>query len=497
MKSADRARVFAALCAAALLAALASCGGGGGSSPSGNPRSSGDFPSLAACVATLPAFVPDSSPNVLTVNVDQGPCFYGVPYGSPSGTPSGYYVMNPVNVPYTSITVCVHGQPTNCQTIDHILIDTGSTGVRIFNTALNGLSLPALQVAGSNAYECMEFQDGNSWGSLRVADIVMNGETAGSQTVQVIGDSESIASGVTACKNAVPPGATPLASLSDDVTGLQANGVIGVSYFAQDCGPGCADPANTGPGGTNWFYTCPGGTCAQTAVPVAQQPSNPALALAVDNQGVILTLDAVPSGAVGAANLKGRLIFGLGTQANNGASALAGGASVYVASSGAVALTGAVTYTNGSYSVPGSGGAAVSGFIDSGSNALFLPDTTISNDCTSKPIGWYATPPSPVTSGCTTPAASRFPVAVSVGLTNSAGTVVQQPLTIADAAVLFSNTSDNAFATLGAPAGSGPSSSTWGLDLGLPFFIGKSIAIAIEGQAQTVPAAGTGPYWAF
>ena len=46
------------------------------------------------------------------------------------------------NEPCVSVTVCVPGTST-CQTIDHLLLDTGSTGLRIFSQALT-IPLPFL-----------------------------------------------------------------------------------------------------------------------------------------------------------------------------------------------------------------------------------------------------------------------------------------------------------------------------------------------------------------
>ena len=59
-----------------------------------------------------------SDPNVLAVTIDSGP----------SG--SSY-----VNGPFATITLCEPGT-NNCQTIDHLLIDTGSTGIRVLESVV-------------------------------------------------------------------------------------------------------------------------------------------------------------------------------------------------------------------------------------------------------------------------------------------------------------------------------------------------------------------------
>ena len=62
--------------------------------------------------------------------------------------------------------------------------------------------------------------------------------------------------------------------------------------------------------------------CADTPESLAQQVQNPVAAFATDNNGVIIELPAV-SGAE--ASVSGSLIFGIGTQSNNGL----GGATVF------------------------------------------------------------------------------------------------------------------------------------------------------------------------
>src|SRR5580658_3932989 len=42
---------------------------------------------------------------------------------------------------FTSVTVCVPGSTTSCQTVGGILVDTGSSGLRILSSALT-ISLP-------------------------------------------------------------------------------------------------------------------------------------------------------------------------------------------------------------------------------------------------------------------------------------------------------------------------------------------------------------------
>ena len=119
-----------------LLAALAvSCGGGGG----GSSSSSSTVPSTAA--------------NSVALVVDGGPP--GIPF------------LN-VDVGFVSLTVCAPGT-NNCQTIDHIAVDTGSSGLRLAQGVLNATVANALTPqrngSGSPIAECMRFADGSLfWG---------------------------------------------------------------------------------------------------------------------------------------------------------------------------------------------------------------------------------------------------------------------------------------------------------------------------------------------
>jgi hypothetical protein len=95
---------------------------------------------------------------------------------------------NYFNGAFTSVTVCAPGTST-CQTIDGILVDTGSTGLRVLGSSLT-LSLPQqTDASGAPVAECFNFLDGFTWGAVQSADIKMGGEQANGVPVQVIGGS--------------------------------------------------------------------------------------------------------------------------------------------------------------------------------------------------------------------------------------------------------------------------------------------------------------------
>src|SRR4051812_13285917 len=61
-----------------------------------------------------------------------------------------------MNRPCASVTICVPGT-NDCQTIDHLLIDTGSFGLRVYDSVLT-LNLPAeTDASGKAVAECVSF----------------------------------------------------------------------------------------------------------------------------------------------------------------------------------------------------------------------------------------------------------------------------------------------------------------------------------------------------
>ncbi|HYA65816.1 MAG TPA: DUF3443 family protein, partial [Burkholderiaceae bacterium] len=189
---------------------IASCGGGSGSSSNSGSIGGGSVADqVAACEATLPQLqTAGLASNAASVIVDSGPCAYGVPFGSPAGTAPFVFILGTANAPYTSVTICMPGTggTGSCQTIDHVLVDTGSAGLRLMASVLNSnVTLPAVSVNGVPLFECAQFADGYAWGAVRSADITIggpnnNGELAKSMNIEVIGD-PSAGTAPTVCSN--------------------------------------------------------------------------------------------------------------------------------------------------------------------------------------------------------------------------------------------------------------------------------------------------------
>jgi hypothetical protein len=413
------------ICLAAV--SLYACGGGGGS---GGGSVSG--PSVAATTGSVYA---SGGANVVSVTVGPGPS---------AGSSS-------FNVPYTSVTVCVNAT-NSCTTVDHVLVDTGSTGLRLMASALNGLPLvpesdPSM--SGNTIAECLPFADGYTWGSVVRAAIIIGGESASNVPVQIIDDNAGFSP-------AVPAGCTSNGSSLDSVAAFSANGVLGVSLFSQDCGRYCTQST----GNYDWYYSCTDSSCHSTLEALDSQVVNPVVLFGADNNGVILQLPSIP--ATGAATATGYLVFGIGTESNNSL----GSATVLSAN----ASTGDFTTTYGAQMLSGS-------FIDSGSNGLFFVDSTIAS-CSSSVGAQFYCPPSTLDLSATDQGNNGNTSTVSFQVAN------------------LSRLSDANFARDDVAGGA---SSIAGLgsgyfDWGLPFFYGRTVYVAIEGQT----AGGTvGPYFAF
>src|SRR5882724_8047290 len=168
-----------------------------------------------------------------------------------------------INLLYTTITICAPGSTSNCQSIDHVLVDTGSTGLRIISSLLSpSLSLrQQTDASGNPVAVCGQFADGYTWGPVKVADVKISAEQAGSVPIQVIGDPAF---------SVIPASCSSIGPAENSVQALGANGVLGVSVFQQDCGIACAQNAIPGT-----YYICPSSGCRATKANLTQQLQNP------------------------------------------------------------------------------------------------------------------------------------------------------------------------------------------------------------------------------
>jgi len=351
--------------------------------------------------------------------------------------PTGDYV----NGLFTAVTICVPGTST-CQTIDNVLVDSGSVGLRLVASQVS-LPLPReTDAGGSPLANCGSFADMSyTWGPMAKATIRMAGEEAPSVPVQLIGD-PTLPDAPSECSEG--------GTAADTVAALGATGLLGLGVFRQDCGGACARPTRT----PAVYFSCASSDCAVTSVPVASQLQNPVWLFAQDNNGYLLTLPSVPE--LGARRLSGSMIFGVGTETNNAL----GSAQVYTTDN-----LGNLTTTFD--------GQDLSGYLDTGSNGLyFLSDDDIPLPACPGDDSVFSCPDSTVTLSATN--------------RGSNGVSAQVSFRVANAETLFA-TPNAAFDDLAGP-------DTGDFDWGLPFFFGRKIFVGIEGQATP---GGTGPYWAY
>ncbi|HSB95424.1 MAG TPA: DUF3443 domain-containing protein [Spongiibacteraceae bacterium] len=391
---------------------LAACGGGGGGGGGSG--------------ATAP---PPAATNMVSIVVDGGPPGAGA-----------------FNLPYISLTICTPGT-TQCQTIDHVLVDTGSVGLRLISSALSAsVNLPVVTSGASNILECTQFAGGYSWGPLKIADLKIGNQVVAALPIQVIGD-PIYPNPPASCSN--------LGNSLNSVAAVGANGVLGVGVHAEDCGPACAQAASNGV-----YFSC-SGSCQPITRDLSQQVPNPVVRFSGDNNGVLIDLPDVP--ASGATTVNGSLIFGIGTQANNNL----GNARLLNLNS------------LGEFTTLYNGNTLTRSFIDSGSNGFFFPDNGI-------PLC------SPGVSGADFYCPSSTLTLSAIQQSAVDGSNVAINFSVVNATAQFSNNPTHAaYNNIGGTLGTKLLSS---FDWGSPFFFGRRVFTAIEGRDTP---SGPGPYVAY
>jgi hypothetical protein len=404
---------------------------------------------LCACIGGGKGTATSTAPptptvNTLAVVVDVGPVAAG-------GT---------INRPYVTVKVCVPGS-TTCANVDHVLLDTGSWGLRLVRSVLTASAVtltPSTDTQGHTIEECAAFSGGQTWGPVALADVTLAGEVASKLPVQILDDTSTGASPPASCGNN--------GSVHNQVSDILANGILGVGVFAQDCGSACVSPATP----PNIYYGCAGtapGVCTAENVALTGQVTNPVARFAADNNGVIVNLPNLQN-ANGDATVTGEITFGLGTQADNALPA--------------TGLTVLGADTSGDFTATFNGGAtALPALIDSGTDDIAFADTDPNMaTCTATPpnnaawVGYYCPIVAPQ---------SLSTVNTGVGVNNATNTV---QFAIADPNSFVATAT--AFINLG--GGQGSTRFTWGM----PFFYGRKIYIGID---QAMSGTLKGPFYAY
>src|SRR3984957_530278 len=396
---------------------------------------------LSACLRNNGSTPTSATPpppvvNTMTVTVDSGPAA----------------ATGAINHAYVTVRVCAPGSTTQCADVDHVLLDTGSWGLRLVRSVLaaNTVTLSGeTDTHGNTVEECETFGGGQTWGPVALADVTLAGEVASKLPVQIMDDTNAGA----------PPPATCGANgtLLNTVAGFGANGVLGVGVFAQDCGAACVNAASPLP----VYYGCTAaGACTAENLALVDQVTNPVAAFAADNNGLSINIANLVN-ANGDASVQGQLTFGLGTQADNALPA--------------TGLTVLGANASGDFTATYNGGSTVlPALIDSGTDSYAFNDATIAVCSSGSFVGYYCPAVAPQ---------ALFAVNTGVGTNNATSKVdfaVQDPNTFVASAAAFE----------GLAGGGGATNFVWGM----PYFYGRTIYIGID---QKVSGAYTGPYYAY
>lgn len=137
--------------------ALSGCGGGAGDNDDSNAKKNNHNPAPVTPTPTPPPTpTPVADVNTFPITVER-------------------WTGNYANMPYVTVTLCIPGVQgsTQCATIDHMQLDTGSAGVRVLASALGpalASRLPAQSGATNDPTgnapitECAVFGSGYTWG---------------------------------------------------------------------------------------------------------------------------------------------------------------------------------------------------------------------------------------------------------------------------------------------------------------------------------------------
>lgn len=336
-----------------------------------------------------------------------------------------------------SITVCEPGTDT-CATIDHVMVDTGSTGLRLDRAALPAeFRLPVLPGPQSQPLaECLRFGDGTAaWGGLYGADFRIGSLRAPDLPVQLFEDDAPNRAGDCPQSKVTPT----------------SNGTLGVSAHLTDCFGRCDQ--------TVWVplvYGCAEAACTPLRGAVAPEfrLPNPLTRLDAGRiNGLIFDLPPLPPG--GARTLTGTLTFGIDAGALAGARILR------------LNERGAFTTRYDGRTLPAS-------YIDSGTGTYTFANLRLPA-CIRPSWAFCISPPQELQAVMVGEDGTEIPMGFRVGDYN--------------AELTSGNTVSDRMATI---AAQDSQAFVWGA----PFFMGKRVFLVPEG-ASVLGTGTPGPFYAF
>lgn len=193
-----------------------------------------------------------------------------------------------INIPTVSAKVCLRNVLERCFTVRRLLLDTGSSGLRIFPSAIpTAQALPAPLLQTSSLWECLPFGTAHLWGRVVPADVTLGGEPAVRDlSIQIVGRSPF--------SHPPPCGRENGRSLSgiDGILGVSPGRVDGGAYFE------CSEPG-----------------CRPVAPSPGEAIANPVMRAESDNNGIVLRFPGIPKNGTGP--IMGELLLGVGTARDN------------------------------------------------------------------------------------------------------------------------------------------------------------------------------------
>ncbi len=335
------------------------------------------------------------------------------------------------------VSVCVPGT-RSCATIDDVMIDTGSTGLRLEASAVpSWLRLPAVLGPGHEPLaECLRFVGDDAWGPLERVDLRIGGLMASGLPIQIIGDMA-----------AAQPASCPRSEV--DPT---SNGTLGIGTHLTDCEGECrqseADPI---------YFDCKRGHCdpLEGRVGEAYRLPNPIAFFDRHDNGVVFDLpDAAGEGSLDSV---GTLTIGVETDHGRFDSAAI------------VKLDerGRFTTLYGGREYPDS-------YIDSGTETFIVPDDALPR-CPALPWAF-----------CAAPAVTR-----DAAMLGRDGARNVTSFRVGDYRHIRQR-GFGASAEIAVAARPASRAFVWGA----PFFLGKRIAVVLEGRGIPGVAHLEGPFYA-
>ncbi|WP_459906449.1 DUF3443 family protein [Caballeronia sp. HLA56] len=286
---------------------LVSCGG------NSNTPSNGAAAAANAVSSTASTSAPGASGPATTATGASAPASTSAVVGTNEPNPATTVADNvlpisvqtpnyDINRALISVTVCVPGT-SMCETVNNVMVDTGSVGLRLQRSALKHPELFSA-MAGPDAHalaECYRFVSSAAWGVVTRADVRLAAIQASSVPIQIV-DEASASYGDHPRPDSCSKGSKPT-----------SNGTLGIAPVSlNDCKDPCFISLRT-----PRYYECTTEGCTPIAKPVAAnfRVVHPIAALPSDNNGYVLNVQAVPES--GASATPGTLTLGIATRSNN------------------------------------------------------------------------------------------------------------------------------------------------------------------------------------